>query len=206
MRFFTPGPIAGWLYPDAVFRIKTRDKILYLTFDDGPDPGSTPQILEILQEHNVKAVFFCDGKAAESYPGLVEKIRSKGHLIGNHGYNHLNGWTTPLKDYCNDIFHASMFTSDKLFRPPYGYLRPDQYRLLKNSFKIVFWDVMPYDFDQEMEASESLRILNKKIRPGSVIVLHDRYFSTSKVFLDVFLERTVNNGYTFLHRELQEKS
>ena len=203
MRLFSPCFIAGCLYPEAIFRIKRDDKLLYLTFDDGPDPDSTPELLEILEKHNIQAAFFCDGKAAELYPGLVQMIKSKGHLVGNHGYNHLNGWGTSLKDYCKDVDHASRFTSGKLFRPPHGLLRLNQFRRLRNSFKIVFWDVMPYDFDRDFQPERSLKILNNRIRPGSVIVLHDRQESTSKVFLHEFLEVSVKKGYTFICPGLQ---
>ena len=99
MRFFRPCIISGWLYPDALFRIRTTEKLLYLSFDDGPDPDSTPLLLDLLASYNVKVMFFCNGKAAEKYPDLMDKIMSGGHLIGNHGYNHLNGWITSLDNY-----------------------------------------------------------------------------------------------------------
>jgi peptidoglycan/xylan/chitin deacetylase (PgdA/CDA1 family) len=203
MKLFRPVWISGWLYPEALFRLNTRDKILCLTFDDGPDPESTVKILEILEKHIIKAVFFCNGRAAEMYPDLVERIRQKGHLIGNHGYNHINGWTTSAKLYCNDVNHASRFTSGKLFRPPYGYLRMNQYLILRRSFKIVFWDLMPYDFDKTVGAVRSLEILKNGIRPGSIIVLHDSRYSASLFLLDEFLDRTIKGGYSFSYSELQ---
>jgi len=203
MRFFSISSLARLIYPGALFRIKTKEKILCLTFDDGPDPDSTPELLEILDKHKIKAVFFCDGRAAELYPVLIQKIKGEGHLVGNHGYNHLNGWGTSLKDYCNDVDHASRFTSGTFFRPPYGLIKINQYRKLKNTFKIVFWDVMPYDFDRDFEPERSLKILNKRIRPGSVIVLHDRQDSASRLFLNEFLELSVKKGYSFACPGLQ---
>ncbi len=197
MRFIRPFFFSGFLYPDALFRIKTRNKILYLTFDDGPDPGSTPALLTILEKHNVKALFFCTGQAVEKYPELVYEIKNKGHLVGNHGYAHLDGWKTSDNDYLTDINKAADLTSGTLFRPPYGRLRISQYRHLKKSFKIIFWDIMPYDFDSGFTPSASIKLLKKKIRPGSIIVLHDSPDSNCKYFLEEFIETSINSGYRF---------
>ena len=198
MRLFRPCFFSGWLYSGALFRLKRSEKVLCLTFDDGPDPGSTPELLDILNNYNIKAFFFCDGKAAEKYPELVRKIIIKGHGIGNHGYNHLNGWKTSTAEYCNDINRASQFTSDNLFRPPYGRIRFKQFRQLSRQFRIIFWDVMPYDFDKSFGAERSLAVLNKKLRPGSIIVLHDTQHSTWKYFLKDFIEISINKGYKFV--------
>ena len=195
--------VAGRLYPGALFRIRTKDRVLFLTFDDGPDPDSTPGIINILDKHNIKAAFFCDGRSAEIYPALVGIIKREGHLIGNHGYNHPDGWSTSLSEYCYDVNYASRFTSDTLFRPPFGHLRFSQYRGLRDFYKIVFWDVMPYDFDKEIDPGKSLDILNKRIRPGSVIALHDRSDCASVRFLDEFLDTSVKRGYRFICPELQ---
>jgi peptidoglycan/xylan/chitin deacetylase (PgdA/CDA1 family) len=197
MRLFRPCFIAGCIYSDAVFRVKTGEKLLYLTFDDGPDPDSTPQLLDILGIHNIKALFFCSGRAAEKYPGLIDQIRSGGHLTGNHGYNHLNGWRTSLKMYEADITKAAPFTSSLLFRPPYGRLRYTQYRKLRETCKIVFWDIMPYDFDPLFGGENSLRILKNKIRPGSIIVFHDTSHSLANKILDEFIKFSVIEGYRF---------
>jgi len=197
MRFIRPFLFSGFLYPEALFRIKTGNKILYLTFDDGPDPQSTPALLGILDNYNVKAMFFCTGQAVEKYPELLSEIRRKGHLVGNHGYAHLDGWKTSVDEYLTDVNKAAGLTSDTLFRPPYGHLRINQYRHLKRKFKIIFWDIMPYDFDSEFTPSLSLELLKKKIRPGSIIVLHDSADSSSKCFLEEFIETSINIGYRF---------
>jgi peptidoglycan-N-acetylglucosamine deacetylase len=198
MRLFRPCFFAGWIYPDAIFRITTIEKLLYLTFDDGPHPDTTHQLLDILDKHNIKALFFCDGRAAEKYPGLINQIKIRGHIIGNHGYNHLNGWTTCLKRYISDVSDAEPYTSSSLFRPPYGHLRFDQYRKLKEKYKIVFWDIMPYDFDKSFGSRNSLRVLKKKIRRGSAIVLHDTKNSTVQDFLDEFINYSMSAGYRFV--------
>ncbi len=197
MRFFRPVATAGWLYRGAIFRIKTTEKILYLTFDDGPDPKSTPWLLKILDMHDIRALFFCDGRAAEKYPDLIRQIRFKGHIIGNHGYRHLNGWRTSAKQYIYDIEEASGFTSDKIFRPPYGRLSLKQMTRLKRSYKIVFWDIMPYDYDNSFGGENSLTILKKKIRPGSIIVMHDTPYSCANQIIDEFINFSLMSGYRF---------
>jgi peptidoglycan/xylan/chitin deacetylase (PgdA/CDA1 family) len=194
---FRPCFFAGFLYPEAIFRIKTNEKLLYLTFDDGPHPVSTPQLLDILDLYNIKALFFSDGRAAGKYPHLIEQIISKGHIIGNHGYSHLNGWKTSTEQYITDIEKAAPLTSERLFRPPYGRLRLSQYRLLKEKYKIVFWDLMPYDFDRSFGSEISMKILKERIRPGSIIVLHDAPGSTGNSILGEFLNFAVVGGYRF---------
>jgi len=202
MRLYRPSAIIRWLYPEALFRVKTTEKILYLTFDDGPHPGSTPFLLDILDRYNIKSVFFCSGKAAEEYPEFIKKIRSKGHIIGNHGYSHLDGWKTSTKKYCEDVLIAAGLTSDNLFRPPYGRLSIRQYYILRKSFKIVLWDIMPYDFDTGFGMEKSLGTLTRMIRPGSVIVLHDTPVSSSTKFLGEFLDLAISKNYRFGLHEL----
>jgi peptidoglycan/xylan/chitin deacetylase (PgdA/CDA1 family) len=196
MRLFRPGFLAVCLYPEALFRIKTTEKVLYLTFDDGPDPFSTPQLLDILKRNNVSALFFCTGVAAEKYPGLINQIQLEGHLTGNHSYSHPDGWKTDCQTYVNDVNRAAGLTSDKIFRPPFGRLSLKQYRQLK-SFKIVFWDLMAYDFDSSFGSIRTLEILKDKIRPGSIIVLHDTAASCAKTILEEFINYAVSEGYRF---------
>jgi len=117
MRLFRPCLLLRLLYPDAIFRIRTTQKQLFLTFDDGPDPDSTPQLLDILDRNNIKAQFFCSGKAALKYPDLSSSIKSRGHQTGNHGNNHLNGWLTSTNRYLSDVSEAAPHTSYNLFRP-----------------------------------------------------------------------------------------
>lgn len=197
MRLFRPGLLAGWLYPEAIFRIKTTEKLLYLTFDDGPDPVSTPLLLDILKTHDIAALFFCNGNLAEKYPEIMSQIRDRGHLIGNHGYNHFDGWLTESVKYVSDIIRASNFTSDKMFRPPFGRLSNKQKKILLESYKIIFWDLMPYDFDFRFGSRKSLRILKEKMRPGSIIVLHDTSTSCANTIIDEFLTFAADSGYRF---------
>jgi peptidoglycan/xylan/chitin deacetylase (PgdA/CDA1 family) len=197
MRLFRPWYFFRLLYPDAIFRIKTTQKQLHLTFDDGPHPHSTPQLLDILDRYNIKAQFFCSGLAAEKFPDLIKTIKSGGHNLGNHGYYHLNGWVTSTSKYLADVADAAPSTSYELFRPPYGRIGISQYLALKKSYKIVFWDLMPYDFDSSFSRENCLRILKSKIRNGSVIVLHDTPHSYANTILEEFLYFSLNEGYRF---------
>jgi peptidoglycan/xylan/chitin deacetylase (PgdA/CDA1 family) len=198
MRLFRPFFLLKLVYPEAIFRISAAYKELCLTFDDCPNPDNTPHILEILEANDVKAVFFCSGCEAEKYPALVRLIISKGHIVGNHGYNHLSGWKTKVSEYIENAARADEFTSPVLFRPPYGRIRPAQYRVLIKKYRIVFWDLMPYDFDKKMASNRALNILKKKIRPGSVIVLHDKTSSSCLSFLEEFIKYAEDDGYKFV--------
>jgi peptidoglycan/xylan/chitin deacetylase (PgdA/CDA1 family) len=197
MRLFRPCFIAGWLYPEAIFRIRTDEKLLCLTFDDGPDPASTPELLELLNRFNIKGIFFCDGRAAEKYPELVELIKSRGHMTGNHGFLHPDGWRTPTKKYIQDVSRACGSPNSTLLRPPFGRMKPGQYRILKKKYKIVLWDIMPYDFDRNFSSEKSLNVLKKMMRPGSIIVLHDKPSSDANMIVAEFVPYAVNMGYRF---------
>jgi peptidoglycan/xylan/chitin deacetylase (PgdA/CDA1 family) len=198
MRIIRPCFISGYIYPEALFRISTKEKIICLTFDDGPDPSSTPDLLEILGRYSIKALFFCNGSKAEIHPALIEQIIKEGHITGNHSYSHLNGWMCSVKSYTHDVDRASALTSSKWFRPPFGRLRLLQYYKLKEKYRIMFWDIMPYDFDDSFPAGDSLRLLIKKLRPGSIIVLHDRYRQNLSQYVNQFIESAIRNGYRFV--------
>ena len=146
----------------------------------------------------MKAVFFCRGQLAESHPELISLIKSKGHIIGNHGYHHLDGWKTVTSVYLRNFSISAPFTSKSLLRPPYGRIRYIQYRELSEKYRIVFWDLMPYDFDDKMPGAKVLSILRKRIRPGSIIVLHDTVCSSVLSFLDEFIDYARSAGYEFV--------
>lgn len=197
MRLFRPCFVTGCFYPEAIFRIKRDEKLLCLTFDDGPDPESTPVLIDILEKQNVKGLFFCDGRAARKYPDLVDLIVAKGHIIGNHGFNHLDGWRTSTKKYVEDVSKANELIGSLFFRPPYGRMKIGQYRILKEKFKIVLWDIMPYDFDNNFGGERSLHVLKQGIRPGSVIALHDTPASSANTITGEFITYAVSRGYRF---------
>jgi peptidoglycan/xylan/chitin deacetylase (PgdA/CDA1 family) len=197
MRLIRPWFFAAYFLPAACFRIKTTEKVLCLTFDDGPDPDSTLPLLNIIEKFNIRAVFFCSGNSAMKYPEIVLKIKSGGHIIGNHCFNHLDGYKTSTKRYIENVMAADPFTSDKLFRPPYGRLRPLQYRKLTKTYKIIMWDLLAYDFDKSLGKEKSMNIMKKKIRKGSIIVFHDKPDSTVHEFLEEFIIYCLSQGYRF---------
>ena len=203
MRFYRPLLPVRWFFREGHFRIKGKGKCICLSFDDGPDPAVTPEILKILDKYRVKAVFFCKGSEAEKYPSLVEDVRSRGHLIGNHTYSHLKGIKTSVDAYIKDVERASSSTSDSLLRPPYGKLKIRQYKKLLEKYNIFFWDVMPYDFDTSLSPKQVLEIALKKIRNGSIIVLHDRKGTSAPFMLDELLSTLTSYGYKILLPEIR---
>ena len=186
------------LYPGALWRVNTKKKRLFLTFDDGPDPEVTPWVLDQLQKHGSSATFFMLGKNAEKYPQLVSRVR-EGHRIGNHGYEHLDGYKTSSDVYLENAQHGSMFTGTKLFRAPYGRIRPKQYRVLNRTYRMAFWDLLPGDWDQSIDTETVWNRIEKKARNGSIITLHDsqKAFPHLKIILPRLLEHFSAQGYKF---------
>lgn len=179
----TPGFVKT-LFPKFVWNINTVKKELYLTFDDGPTPEITDWVLQILQEYDAKATFFCIGKNIESHPDIFQSILKHGHSVGNHTFNHLKGWKTKTKDYLDDVKRTQylinskienrQFSYENLFRPPYGKFKNKQSKVLQElGFKIVLWDVLSYDWDKSISEKACLENIIPKAKEGSIIVFHD---------------------------------
>ncbi len=196
IRLFRPPFLYRMVFRKALFRVPDSCS-LFLTFDDGPDPESTPRILDILDNKSVNATFFCSGEKAEKYPELVAGIVSRGHHTGNHGYYHLSGWNTRNSQYIENVIKAAKYLPAPVFRPPYGRIKPAQYNILKKKLMVVFWDILGYDFDRDLSPDLCCKAILNRIRPGSVIVLHDTKDSSAPGFLGRFLERAAGEGYSF---------
>lgn len=190
--------VMRYVYRSAVFRLNINRQALCLTFDDGPHPGSTTEILNILEKYSVKALFFCTGKNAELYPGIMENIRNRGHITGNHSFSHPDGFFTSTEEYLKDVEKAAGFTSSSLFRPPYGRMRWRQYVNLKRKYTIMLWDLMARDYDSRSAGEDITEKMLRKIRPGSVIIFHDKPECLAKNCLESFIKEAFRLGYTFV--------
>ena len=146
---------------------------IYLTFDDGPHPIATPFVLEQLARYNAHGTFFCVGQRVEENPSLFQSIRNSGHTVGNHTYNHLNGWETDTNAYLANIQQANTVIGSKLFRPPYGRIRRKQVKLLANNYRICMWSILSGDFDMDLSPEACLTNVLQSIKPGAIIVFHD---------------------------------
>jgi peptidoglycan-N-acetylglucosamine deacetylase len=165
-----------WAYPKLLWKIKTKDKVVYLTFDDGPIPVVTEFVLDTLQQHQLKAHFFCIGKNVVENPEIYNRILSEGHVVGNHTQNHNNAWKTKTEDYMANIKEAATHIKSNLFRPPYGRITKKQIKLLTTShspFSIIMWDVLSGDFDTAIDVEKCYQNVILNIQPGSIIVFHD---------------------------------
>ena len=187
------------LLKQATWQIPSQQKMLYLTFDDGPTPDATEWVLEQLQQYNAKATFFLIGENVEKNRKEYEILKASPHQIGNHTYNHLSGWKTKNKTYFDNIEQANELIQSPFFRPPYGKLKWSQYQQLKKQYRLIMWDVVPGDFLPNVDGNECFRRIKKYAKPGSIIVLHDseKCFETVKVCLPQVLEYFSNEGYTF---------
>jgi peptidoglycan/xylan/chitin deacetylase (PgdA/CDA1 family) len=196
----TPLLISKFAGKSLIWKIPTKEKKLYLTFDDGPIPDLTPKILDILNEYRAYATFFCVGENAYLYPELLNNIRSQGHILGNHSYHHLNGWKTFLKEYIEDINKSNQILKSSLFRPPYGQITYSQIKELKKEYKIIMWSILSGDFDTNLSPEECLfNVLQSKA--GDIVVFHDNKKSEEKLLfaLPRFLDHFTSKGYSFHH-------
>jgi peptidoglycan/xylan/chitin deacetylase (PgdA/CDA1 family) len=184
------------LFSNYFWDIPNNENKVYLTFDDGPTPEITEWTLVQLKTYNAKATFFCIGDNIRKYPEVFEKVINDNHSIGNHTFNHLNGWKTNTKNYIENttLYKAEQYktiTEDcNLFRPPYGKIKPSQSKILRKlGYKIIMWDILSEDFDTTISPEHCLENVLKNIKSGSIIVFHD----SKKAFrnLEYTLPRTL---------------
>jgi len=162
------------LYPDFVWRKPTPENIIYLTFDDGPIPDVTDWVLAQLAAHGAKATFFCIGDNVAKHPDVFQRVLADGHAVGNHTFNHLNGWKTPDAAYFDNIAQCQrVLPPTRLFRPPYGRITRSQAKVVGQSRQIVMWDVLSGDFAPDLTPEVVLQKTLKYTEPGSIVLFHD---------------------------------
>ncbi|WP_315350721.1 polysaccharide deacetylase family protein [Hoylesella saccharolytica] len=194
-----PAIFLRWLYPKALWRMNQHEHSIYLTFDDGPIPQSTPFILETLAHYNVRATFFMVGQNVEKHPELYQQIVEAGHCVGNHTYNHISGFKHSIHRYTDNTNRADKLIHSNLFRPPHGWMRWSQYAWLSRKYKVVMWDVVTRDYSKWMTAEDVLDNVKRYVRNGSIITFHDSLKSIDKLHfaLPKALEWLKEQGYTF---------
>ncbi|MHB1921939.1 MAG: polysaccharide deacetylase family protein [Chitinophagaceae bacterium] len=211
MRYFIKTPwILRALVRSCVWKIPHPGMGIYLSFDDGPHPVATPFVLDQLKNFGAKASFFCLGKNVIAYPEIYQRIISEGHRVGNHSFDHCNGWKTTARDYQENVLRASKWIDSNLFRPPYGKISPQQIRVLKQpqpedhaktgnqGFRIIQWDILSGDFDPGCSPEKCLENATKKTTPGSIIVFHDsaKAWERLSYALPRALEYYASKGFT----------
>jgi len=184
---------------NTIWRIPTEEKVLYLTFDDGPHPVITPKVLDILLEYQVKATFFCLGKNVKAHPQIFQNLLAGGHRVGSHTYDHPSGWKTDDREYMRNVTAGNEMIGSDLFRPPYGQITPTQVKLLEKKYRIVMWDVLSGDFDRNTSPERTCENVVDHARPGSVIVFHDSEKAAQNMLfaLPRCIDRLQKKGFKF---------
>ena len=193
------------LFPSYIWDLPSEEKVIYLTFDDGPTPNVTQWVLDTLKAYNAKATFFCIGSNVKKHPQLFQQLIKEGHSVGNHTYKHLKGWKVKTKTYIEDIELTRKLFSDlnvqtKLFRPPYGKLKPKQgRRIQKLGDKVIMWDVLSFDWSNKTTNEECLNNVLEHTESGSIIVFHDSEKAKNNLMfaLPKVLEYFSKKGFEF---------
>lgn len=175
-----------------------QDKKIAITFDDGPNPNYTPQILALLRKHQIKVTFFCIGKNIENHPELLKKIVAEGHIIGNHSYSHSDMFSfyndrkvLAELDKTNALAKKLTNREMKLFRPPLGVTNPYiKKALFASRHTSIGWNIRSFDTYIKKKEKILHRITNK-LKGGDIILLHDTNQITVEVLKDflIFLKK-----------------
>ncbi len=169
-----PPRLYRWLFGNALWRMPgSHRKCVYLTFDDGPIPGVTPWVLDILREHGVRATFFMVGENVLRNPALLERVREAGHAIGNHSLSHMQGMKNDTATFLDNVSRGAEITGSRLFRPPHGLMKPSQIRRVRNRYRLVMYDLVTRDYSRRLSPDDIVRNVRRYTRDGSIIVFHD---------------------------------
>ena len=194
-----PPKILRWIYPCALWRMDTKEKAVYLTFDDGPIPEITPWVLDLLDKYQIKATFFLVGDNVRKHPKEFQMILDRGHRVGNHTFNHIGGFRHLSYNYLENTNQADALIQSNLFRPPHGWMRWEQYMVLKHRYTIVMWDLVTRDYSKRLNGPQVLAKVKKYVRNGSIITFHDsiKAEKNMKYALPRAIEWLKEQGYEF---------
>lgn len=194
-----PPQFVRLLYPTAFWRMSTKEKAVYLTFDDGPIPEITPWVLDVLDKYGIKATFFMVGENVRKHPEVFQEVRERGHRLGNHTFNHIKGFGTYSWNYWYNTERANQLIHSNLFRPPHGHMRMVQYQMLRRTYQLVMWDLVTRDYSTRLNGEEVFENVKKYARNGSIITFHDslRAEKNMKYALPLSIEWLLKQGYVF---------
>jgi peptidoglycan/xylan/chitin deacetylase (PgdA/CDA1 family) len=191
------------LFPGCLWDLKTKEKVIYISFDDGPHPTITPFVLNELKKYNATATFFCIGDNVVKYPEIYRRVINEGHAIGNHTMHHINGWKTADEQYISDIEEAAKHIDSNLFRPPYGRIKKSQIKKLaitvNPKLKTIMWSVLAGDWIATLRPEKCFEQVRNNIYPGCIVVFHDSEKANERMSyaLPKLLEHFSNKGYVF---------
>lgn len=179
-------------------RINTTDKVVYLTFDDGPEPEITELVLNELDKYGFKATFFCRGDNAAKNPNLMNQIQDEGHAIGNHTYSHLHAYNVSASTYAADVEHADEILHTKWMRPPHGSIHFTTFLKLRRKYKLVFWSLDSCDhLKDQCKIDKCIEILKMRTSPGDVVLFHfcKKHERETRELLPPYLKWLYDSGY-----------
>ena len=195
-----PARFLRWLYPHALWRMNPNERAVYLTFDDGPIPEVTPWVLDVLRHYDIRATFFMVGDNIRKHPEEFEMVRAAGHRLGNHTFNHIGGLRHSFLKYKENAEKANEYLHTDLFRPPHGWMRFLQFKLLHKHYKVVMWDLVTRDYSRRVTARDVVDNVKRYTRNGSIITFHDSLKSIDKLrtALPEALQWLQDEGYEIL--------
>ena len=187
------------LFPGVTWRMPAEPKCVYLTFDDGPIPEVTPWVLDTLDRFGVKATFFMVGDNVRKHPDIFRMVVDRGHRIGNHTFNHIQGWRYWTKNYLANVAKAEDYIPSNMDRPHHENMRIPQTLLLQRKYRVIMWDVVTRDYSPHMTPEGVLQVVKRYTRNGSVIVFHDSLKAerNMRVAMPQAIEWLLAQGYTF---------
>jgi len=198
-----------FISPKVLRRVKPSSKAVFFTFDDGPHPTYTLEILNILERKNLKATFFFLGKKARESPEIVKLVKLKGHSIGTHGYSHRPIWILPPSkvreefERTDEIIFSILGERPKYIRPPWGGFNLSLVKFMKDDERtFVLWSLDSRDWQRDISVREIVERVLKRVRPGDIILFHDgRWDDISKKTVEalpVIIDRIKEEGYEIL--------